>query len=737
MKMKKFLALAMALCMVFSMTTAAFAAGVGTEENPEVLTELKGDTITVPGGTNTDGYDGYYYNYIMPDDIEGTVQLSFNVDTASAEKYLLNVDNLTTYDYAQIAPQYDMYSASIKASAGDVIQIKVMAVAKWNEDYTVATYPDLEITWSAEIATVGTATSPEVIESLSGYNGYQYDFSTLVTPNAEGYYYSYEAEVAGTLSFYINEFGCVDEDDSLYVDSYDELKAEVVFTNKTTNKTKKLSEGTTELTLGTGYGAATYNVIQLEVSEGDEIVIQLSSAATGYDDGVMIASGLLLQEPYGASGNPVIVTENNTEVTIPAGQCYYVSIDNYSLQPYPVSVEGGEAVIYDYYGEKMEGQTDLTITETQISMWEYVFMFKIENQSEEDVTYTITFKMPIGISENPEVLDTNDTGEVLFEEGNTDYYFYSWTAPADGIVKFTVNSDADWMYSVTDDDYTIYYGVHSTSKDIKHVVIDVQKGLKLNVQVSAINYDDYVVNKDTTVTTKVEFVESVGTVVDSEEVESIVSDVESGEYDETPVIEIEMGDATVIPAEILNAIKDYNESLVDDYQVDPIAFTIVLKMGDYTWKLTNITGFAPVDLGIDFEASNTDKNVIDKVAEGDDYITFEIGHDGNFGFDGELTFKVDTKYADKTATLYWDNNGTLEKVGTCTVAADGAVKYAFTHASDYVLVFEDTAVVTPPVVNPVPEPVPSTGDMTSVATLLVIAGFAAVVVLSRKKFVQE
>ncbi|MBQ9700337.1 MAG: hypothetical protein IJV71_06920, partial [Lachnospiraceae bacterium] len=72
MKMKKFLALVLSMCMIFSMSAVVFAEGDGTEADPEVLTEMTGDTVTVPGGTSTDGYEGYFYSYTVPADVEGT-----------------------------------------------------------------------------------------------------------------------------------------------------------------------------------------------------------------------------------------------------------------------------------------------------------------------------------------------------------------------------------------------------------------------------------------------------------------------------------------------------------------------------------------------------------------------------------------------------------------------------------------------------------------------------------------
>ena len=83
--------------------------------------------------------------------------------------------------------------------------------------------------------------------------------------------------------------------------------------------------------------------------------------------------------------------------------------------------------------------------------------------------------------------------------------------------------------------------------------------------------------------------------------------------------------------------------------------------------------------------------------------------------------------------MYWDNNGTLVLVGEkCTVAADGTVSFDMEHASDYVLVVEGTATVTPPPATNAPD----TADMAPIAMIIVIAAVAAVVVL-KKRTVEE
>ena len=115
MKIKKFIALAMAACRSFSMVTSVFAENeVGTSVNPEVLDELDGDTtVTIPGGTDVydeinyewsqKEYEPYYYSYTVPNDVVGTVHYTFSVDEVAPPvgdeepvHYIMQIKNLTT-----------------------------------------------------------------------------------------------------------------------------------------------------------------------------------------------------------------------------------------------------------------------------------------------------------------------------------------------------------------------------------------------------------------------------------------------------------------------------------------------------------------------------------------------------------------------------------------------------------------------------------------------------------------
>jgi len=603
------------------------------------------------------------------------------------------------------------------------------------------------MTWSATVALVGTKDSPEVINTLSGFSGYEKNFSTIVVPGETGYYYSYVAEVDGTLSLYLDENATLDpfakypddnEDDPLLINAIADLKAEIVLTNSETEKTVKLSDGVKELVINRGYGSDTYKVIQIDVKAGEEVIINIISGAEGYEDGVTVVTGLILQEPYGAQGNPVKVTKNNQEITVPAGATYFVSVDQYPLMEYAFTITGETAALYDFYGEAIEGTEDILLSPAYVG-WDTYYMFQIKNTGDAEATYKISFDMELGLELNPEIISDGDSKEVTFEVGNYNYYYYLFTAEKNGIFSVTVDSNEEWTYIVSSSRTDAGGFVNSKSEEIKHIVIDVKAGDEIKIGVTGMDYDQFDVLAETTVVTTVNFTESEGDVVDKDVVSAIVGSgwegtgILGGEFDETGIIEIDMENedgskATIIPAEILKAIYDYNYSLVNDYEEEPIDFTLVLNMGYYTWEISNITGTTPIDLNVQFSETTIDDDVLKSFADGNDFDTFIIAHDGEFPFDAILTTRIPEEYAGYTAALYWYNDGEFELVGEkFTVFEDGIINLNMTHASEYVLIIEGTA-----------DPIPGTGDVSTTGYVVMITIFAAAVfMVTRKKFAVE
>lgn len=86
--------------------------------------------------------------------------------------------------------------------------------------------------------------------------------------------------------------------------------------------------------------------------------------------------------------------------------------------------------------------------------------------------------------------------------------------------------------------------------------------------------------------------------------------------------------------------------------------------------------------------------VISSVA-GEEQTTVEISlkHNGSFGLTAALDIPVGNEFAGRNAVLYYFNTETneMEKMDEAEIGEDGSVRFLFTHASDYVLVIDETA----------------------------------------------
>ena len=114
-------------------------------------------------------------------------------------------------------------------------------------------------------------------------------------------------------------------------------------------------------------------------------------------------------------------------VTVPARTaCYFQA---YRVGGMLMSINGGEPVECVTTG-----------------MW-YPYIWSITNEGTEAAEYVITVGYPLGSYENPEVIEdmSNYWGEVSQAEGDFDGYYYTYTAPADGVVA------AGFVYGVLEE----------------------------------------------------------------------------------------------------------------------------------------------------------------------------------------------------------------------------------------------------------------------------------------------
>lgn len=149
-------------------------------------------------------------------------------------------------------------------------------------------------------------------------------------------------------------------------------------------------------------------------------------------------------------------------------------------------------------------------------------------------------------------------------------------------------------------------------------------------------------------------------------------------------IRVNLKKTTKIPANVFENIKGKD-------------VTVTFKVSDQASWIINgkdITGnvTAPIDLGLVVGTSDIPKQKVTALADGNETIQLSLNYDGVFGFEGILRLFVGKDYSGKIANLYYYNEttGKFEYYQAVQVKEDGTVDFKFSHASDYVIVLNET-----------------------------------------------
>lgn len=167
----------------------------------------------------------------------------------------------------------------------------------------------------------------------------------------------------------------------------------------------------------------------------------------------------------------------------------------------------------------------------------------------------------------------------------------------------------------------------------------------------------------------------------ADEIDKIVADIQQSGNGET--IHIDMRKSTVVPKEVLEAIKGKDVS-------------IVLDMGGYSWSISGKDVSAAVlkdiDLKVIVDTDGIPPAIVDSVAEGKPSTQITLAHNGEFGFRAELTVNLGAEHSGSTGNLYYyDSSGKLVYIDAGMVGANGNISLSFSHASEYVVIFEKTS----------------------------------------------
>ena len=149
-------------------------------------------------------------------------------------------------------------------------------------------------------------------------------------------------------------------------------------------------------------------------------------------------------------------------------------------------------------------------------------------------------------------------------------------------------------------------------------------------------------------------------------------------------IRVNLLKTTKIPANVFENIKGKDMNVT--FKVSDQASWII-NGKDITGNVT-----APIDLGLVVGTSDIPKQKVTALADGNETIQLSLNYDGVFGFEGILRLSVGTDHSGKIANLYYYNEttGKFEYYQAAQVKEDGTVDFKFSHASDYVIVLNDT-----------------------------------------------
>ena len=149
-------------------------------------------------------------------------------------------------------------------------------------------------------------------------------------------------------------------------------------------------------------------------------------------------------------------------------------------------------------------------------------------------------------------------------------------------------------------------------------------------------------------------------------------------------IRVNLKKTTKIPANVFENIKGKDMNVT--FKVSDQASWII-NGKDITGNVT-----APIDLGLVVGTSDIPKQKVTALADGNETIQLSLNYDGVFGFEGILRLSVGKDYSGKIANLYYYNEttGKFEYYQAVQVKEDGTVDFKFSHASDYVIVLNDT-----------------------------------------------
>ncbi|MBO5129077.1 MAG: hypothetical protein J6B95_01865 [Oscillospiraceae bacterium] len=324
------------------------------------------------------------------------------------------------------ADAYVVYDGNTyEADENGLVMVKLTAVDEVTPvSVQLGNKSDAEEIYTMKFAApMGTMQNPEVLEDIA---------SMTVKLNADypdGYYYSWTAEFNCNLAFRVESV------------TPEEVQYDVSIT---------VGEQTVSL------ADSADGTISVDLLTGDEAIIHVAVTPAETEAEVVLAGTV-----SGAPGSVTNPYEEDMEgresfetALIPAES--YVHYNVYNVGGMTLTIENENAyVMYDNvtYGADAQGIVNLRIPAAQDAEAPVELVFG--NNSDAELSYTVSFVYPQGGEADPEILETLGSATASV---SSDYegYYYSWTADQTGVLSVNVmevlnltDSSADVTYDVT------------------------------------------------------------------------------------------------------------------------------------------------------------------------------------------------------------------------------------------------------------------------------------------------
>ena len=149
-----------------------------------------------------------------------------------------------------------------------------------------------------------------------------------------------------------------------------------------------------------------------------------------------------------------------------------------------------------------------------------------------------------------------------------------------------------------------------------------------------------------------------------------------------PAVAMDMEDFSVLTEEILQMAKEQNIDLI-------------LTMNDrakwYVNASTSEGGFSDIDMGVLFNGGIIPQELMEDAAGENEYLEFDLEHDGPFGFMAELEIALNPEDCGRYANLfYFDSEAeTLDYICSAIIDENGYARFSMEHASSYVIIISD------------------------------------------------